>query len=67
MAPVSNPRLAMVVVVNEPSDGKYYGGQVAAPVFANVMTSALRLLNVAPDDVPAGALWVASNQAETAK
>lgn len=67
MAPASSPRLAMVVVVDEPSEGKYYGGQVAAPVFANVMTSALRLLNVAPDDVPAGALWVASNQAETAK
>ena len=62
MAPVTNPRLAMVVVVNEPSKGKYYGGQVAAPVFANVMTSAMRLLNVAPDDVPAGALWVAASK-----
>ncbi|HBE91270.1 MAG TPA: cell division protein [Gammaproteobacteria bacterium] len=61
LAPVTRPRLAMVVVVNEPSEGKYYGGQVAAPVFANVMTSAMRLLNVAPDDVPAGALWVAAN------
>jgi cell division protein FtsI (penicillin-binding protein 3) len=50
MAPATKPRLAMVVVVNEPSKGKYYGGQVAAPVFANVMTSALRLLNVAPDE-----------------
>jgi len=62
MAPATQPRLAMVVVVNEPSEGKYYGGQVAAPVFSNVMASALRLLNVAPDDVPAGALWVASNK-----
>lgn len=62
LAPVTRPRLAMVVIVNEPSEGKYYGGQVAAPVFANVMTSAMRLLNVAPDDVPAGALWVAANK-----
>ncbi len=52
-APVSNPRLAIVVVINEPRDGEYYGGQVAAPVFRNVMTGALRLLDVPPDDLPA--------------
>ena len=39
----------MVVMIDEPSAGKYYGGQVAAPVFAKVMAGALRLLNVAPD------------------
>ena len=50
-APVSQPRLAMVVMINEPGGGQYYGGQVAAPVFANVMAGALRLLNVAPDDL----------------
>ena len=67
MAPATRPRLAMAVVVSEPSAGKYYGGQVAAPVFANVMTSALRLLDVTPDDVPAGALWMAANQTGAAR
>jgi cell division protein FtsI (penicillin-binding protein 3) len=51
MAPASNPRLVMVVMVDDPTDGKYYGGQVAAPVFARVMAGALRLLAVPPDDV----------------
>jgi len=64
MAPASAPRLAMVVVVNEPSAGKYYGGSVAAPVFAGVMASAMRLLNVPPDDVPAGGVWLANAEAQ---
>ncbi len=51
MAPASRPRLVMAVMINEPSGGQYYGGQVAAPVFAKVMVGALRLLNVAPDDL----------------
>ncbi|MCF6355335.1 MAG: hypothetical protein L3J26_09625 [Candidatus Polarisedimenticolaceae bacterium] len=49
LAPVSNPRLAMVVMLNEPSAGEFYGGQVAAPVFSKIMAGALRLLNIAPD------------------
>jgi cell division protein FtsI (penicillin-binding protein 3) len=52
VAPASRPRLAMVVTVNEPGAGKYYGGEVAAPVFSAVMEGALRLLNVAPDVDP---------------
>jgi len=52
MAPASDPRLVMVVMINDPGDGKYYGGQVAAPVFARVMAGALRLLDIAPDDLP---------------
>ncbi len=60
MAPVSNPRLAMVVVVNEPGAGKYYGGTVAAPVFASVMTGALRLLDVSPDDISEDRLLLAT-------
>jgi cell division protein FtsI (penicillin-binding protein 3) len=52
MAPASDPRLVMVVMVDEPSNGKYYGGLVAAPVFSRVMSDALRLMNVPPDDVP---------------
>jgi len=51
IAPVSNPRLAMVVLINEPNNGDYYGGVVAAPVFSNVMAGALRLLNVSPDNL----------------
>ncbi|MCB1754299.1 MAG: penicillin-binding protein 2 [Gammaproteobacteria bacterium] len=49
-APVSNPRLAMVVVLHDPSAGEHYGGQVAAPVFAKVMGDALRIFGVKPDD-----------------
>ncbi|KGT46355.1 penicillin-binding protein PBP3 [Acinetobacter sp. HR7] len=50
IAPVSDPRLAMIVVVENPT-GAYYGGLVAAPVFARVMQESLRLLNV-PLDKP---------------
>ncbi len=48
-APVSDPRLVIAVMIDEPSAGKYYGGEVAAPVFANVMSGALRTLGVTPD------------------
>jgi cell division protein FtsI (penicillin-binding protein 3) len=51
LAPASDPRLVMVVMVDEPT-GKYYGGQVAAPVFSRVMSGALRLLAVPPDKLP---------------
>ena len=49
MAPASKPRLVLVVTVNEPRRGAFYGGLVAAPVFAQVMGGALRLLNIPPD------------------
>lgn len=49
MAPASDPRLVMVVVINEPQGDQYYGGAVAAPVFSKVMAGALRLLNIPPD------------------
>jgi cell division protein FtsI (penicillin-binding protein 3) len=61
MAPASSPRLAMVVVVNEPGAGKYYGGTVAAPVFASVISGALRLLDVAPDDISEDRLLMATH------
>lgn len=48
-APVSQPRLAMALMIDDPSGEKYYGGLVAAPVFAKVMAGALRLLGSAPD------------------
>ena len=53
MAPASDPRIAMVVVIDEPGGSEHFGGQVAAPVFSRVMAGALRLLNIAPDDIPA--------------
>lgn len=48
-APVNSPRLVMVVTVDEPAHGAYYGGEVAAPVFGHVMAGALRLLDIPPD------------------
>jgi len=51
-APASRPRLAMVVTINEPRGKEYYGGQVAAPVFARIMAGALRALNIPPDTAP---------------
>jgi cell division protein FtsI (penicillin-binding protein 3) len=48
-APLSQPRLVVAVMVDEPSAGKYYGGEVAAPVFSQVVAGALRVLGVAPD------------------
>ena len=50
-APVSAPRLVVAVMIDEPSAGQYYGGAVAAPVFAQVVQGALRLLEV-PHDAP---------------
>jgi len=48
-APVSNPRIVVAVMIDEPSAGVYYGGDVAAPVFSAVVGGALRTLNVEPD------------------
>jgi cell division protein FtsI (penicillin-binding protein 3) len=52
MVPASNPRLVMVVIIDEPRGGAYYGGTVAAPVFGKTMGEVLRILNVTPDDLP---------------
>ena len=51
VVPASNPRLAAVVIIDEPTGGAYYGGEVAAPVFSAVMSGALRLLAIPPDDL----------------
>jgi cell division protein FtsI (penicillin-binding protein 3) len=59
LIPASAPRLAMVVMVDEPRGEEYYGGAVAAPVFAEVMTGAMRLLNIAPDALPMTQMQVA--------
>lgn len=50
-APASDPRLVVAVMIDEPSNGQYYGGTVAAPVFSKVMGGALRMLSV-PLDAP---------------
>jgi len=50
-APASQPKIAMVVMIDEPKTGAYYGGVVAAPVFSRVMSNLLRVMNVPPDDV----------------
>ena len=49
MAPINNPRIVVAVMVDEPSNGVYYGGEVAAPVFSQVVQQTLRTLGVPPD------------------
>ena len=48
-APVSQPRIVIAVMIDEPGGKHYFGGEVAAPVFSNVMAGALRLLGISPD------------------
>ncbi len=50
IAPISNPRIVTVVVVNEPQGQKYYGGQVAAPIFSLIVSGALRIMGIPPDE-----------------
>ncbi|MBT9432402.1 peptidoglycan glycosyltransferase FtsI [Candidatus Sodalis endolongispinus] len=52
VAPASNPRFALVVVINDPQGGKYYGGAVSAPVFGAIMDGVLRTMNIEPDALP---------------
>lgn len=61
IAPIDNPRLVTIVIINEPKGDKYYGGDVAAPVFAKVTTGALQLLNVAPSKTVELPVRVAAN------
>ena len=49
MAPIDSPRVIVAVMLDEPSAGKYYGGEVAAPVFSETVQQTLRMLNVQPD------------------
>jgi cell division protein FtsI (penicillin-binding protein 3) len=51
MAPISRPRLVVATIIDEPGGREYYGGLVAAPVVGEILSNALRLLDVAPDDV----------------
>jgi cell division protein FtsI (penicillin-binding protein 3) len=52
LAPASDPKIVVVVVINEPKGEEHYGGQVAAPVFSKIAAGAMRILNVAPDNIP---------------
>ncbi|MFP1952054.1 peptidoglycan glycosyltransferase FtsI [Lonsdalea quercina] len=54
VAPASNPRFALVVVINDPQAGKYYGGAVSAPVFGAIMGGVLRTMNIEPDALATG-------------
>ena len=49
VAPIDNPRIVVAVMIDEPSNGKYYGGEVAAPVFAETVQQTLRMMGVQPD------------------
>jgi cell division protein FtsI (penicillin-binding protein 3) len=64
-APVTNPRIVTVVTIHEPQGEEYGGGQVAAPVFAEITAGALRILNVSPDLLPVsnGELSISSSEA----
>ncbi|AKJ41418.1 peptidoglycan glycosyltransferase FtsI [Pragia fontium] len=52
VAPASKPRYALVVVINDPSAGQYYGGAISAPVFGAIMGGVLRTMNIEPDALP---------------
>ncbi len=52
IAPASDPRLVLVIVVTDPQQGSYYAGDVAAPIFHGIMSGALRMLNIRPDNLP---------------
>lgn len=61
LAPAINPRVAIVVSINEPSVGGYYGNLVAAPVFSRIASGALRLFKIAPDLLDTHGVHVAQN------
>ncbi|WP_276921500.1 peptidoglycan glycosyltransferase FtsI [Frischella perrara] len=49
IAPASKPRYSLVVIIDNPKAGQYYGGTVSAPVFSRIMSGVLRTMNIAPD------------------
>lgn len=60
LAPVENPRIAMIIMIDDPKGNDYYGGLVAAPVFSRIMTGLLRVKNVPPDQP--NQQWVSSSR-----
>ncbi len=71
VAPISDPQVVIVVVINDPGGDLYHGGEVAAPVFSRVMKGTLRVLNIAPDAqtqlASSRELSVSKSQKETAR
>ena len=66
LAPISKPRIVVAVMLDEPSNGVYYGGAVAAPVFSQVVAQTLRLLGVQPDlDVQSQIVAMSAHKSET--
>ncbi len=61
-APVSNPRIVVAISIDEPQSGVYYGGRVAAPIFANVVASSLRRMGVQPDAPMTSVVAVGPNE-----
>ena len=51
IAPITDPRYALVLLINDPKAGQYYGGAISAPVFSSIMSYALRSNNVPPDGI----------------
>ena len=66
-APVTDPRLVAVVVIDEPGGEQYYGGEVAAPVFARILSGALRFLAVPPDALPEPSATVLAHAGEAGR
>src|SRR5206468_3806827 len=52
LAPVNHPRLVVIVVIKDPSRVTYWGGDIAAPVFSEIMGGALRIMDIPPDNLP---------------
>ena len=65
LSPLDNPRLVTVVVIDEPSQGDYFGGLVAAPVFSEVTGNALRLLQVTPDEITEDSALASASRLDT--
>ncbi|MGB1667617.1 MAG: peptidoglycan D,D-transpeptidase FtsI family protein [Pseudohongiellaceae bacterium] len=62
LVPASDPKIVVVVVINEPRGDEHYGGQVAAPVFSQIAAGAMRILNISPDEIPTQNLLSSSVQ-----
>ena len=62
LVPASDPKIVVVVVINEPRGDEHYGGQVAAPVFSQIAAGAMRILNISPDQIPTRTLLSGSIQ-----
>ncbi|WP_424948068.1 peptidoglycan D,D-transpeptidase FtsI family protein [Candidatus Spongiihabitans sp.] len=66
LAPITDPQFVMVVAIDDPRGKFYYGGDVAAPVFADLMADLMRLYNVKPDDIEASQITAISKKAHEA-